>query len=482
MTATRPSRLDPDRLRAALVDRRAAVRAAWLERDGLGDALVFVAGGLVLPVEGSDQHYGFRGHDDHAWLGGARNPAQVLVLDPTDGWLLFAPVASQEDRVWHGASEPLASIEARLGLDQVHPIEELGVWLGSRVGHPAALLGSRDVLERPAGYGLHPGALEALAFDADLSERLEARVHQARRCKDDVELAMMRAAAVCSRAGHLAALRTARAGVSERALQVEIEAAFQRAGAERPAYGSIAASGPNAAVLHATPGDRLLADGDLVLVDAGAEFAGYDSDVTRTWPVAPRFTASQRAIYEIVLDVQRGAIAGVAAGVEYRELHLAACRNIAAGLVDFGLLRGDPDGLVERDTHALFFPHGLGHMIGLATHDVGGWAPGRERSDRPGLKYLRIDTPLRAGDVVTIEPGIYFVRALLTDAELRAKHKGAVRWDLADAMLDWGGVRIEDDVLVTADGPEVLTDAIPKSVEELEALRAEALSDSLHPP
>ena len=394
------------------------------------------------------------------------------MLDPAAGWMLFAPVASQEDRVWHGASEPLEALGARVGLERIRPLDELGAWLGERADHPAALLGSRDVLERPIGYGLQPGQLEALAFDADLSQRLEARVHAARRCKDDVELAFMRAAAVCSRAGHLAGLRTARAGVTERAVQVEIEAAFERAGAERPAYGSIVAGGANAAVLHATPGRRALADGDLVLVDAGAEFEGYDSDVTRTWPLAARFTASQRAIYEIVLDVQRAAIEGVAPGTEFRELHLAACRRIAAGLVDFGLLKGDPDGLVEQDTHALFFPHGLGHMLGLATHDVGGWVPGRARSDRPGLKYLRIDTPLEVGDVVTIEPGIYFVRALLCSAELRAKHHDAVNWDLADAMLDWGGVRIEDDVRVTPAGPDVLTDAIPKSVEDLEALRA----------
>jgi len=472
MTASTLPRLDPDTLRAALVARRAAVRAAWDARDGLGDALVFLAGGLVLAVEGSDQHYGFRAHDDHYYLCGARGPGQVLVLEPAEGWTLFAPEASQEDRVWHGATEPLDALGARVGIERVRPLEELGAWLGRRAGHPGALLGSRDILERPIGYGLKPGALEALAFDADLSERLEARVHGARRCKDDVELTLLRAAAACSRAGHLAGLRAARPGVSERAVQVEIEAAFQRAGAERPAYGSIVAGGPNAAVLHATPGGRAFADGDLVLVDAGAEYEGYDSDVTRTWPLGARFTASQRAIYELVLDVQRRAIEGVAPGVEYRELHLRASRDIAAGLVEFGLLRGDPDGLVEQDTHALFFPHGVGHMLGLATHDVGGWVPGRERSDRPGLKYLRIDTPLQTGDVVTIEPGIYFVRALLCSTELRAKHRDAVNWDLADAMLDWGGVRIEDDVLVTAQGPQVLTHDIPKSVDELEALRA----------
>lgn len=464
-------RPDTARVRAALVERRERVHAAWREHDGLDEAIVLVPGGLVIGVEGSDQPYAFRAHDDHYYLAGIRAPGQVLVLDPEAGWLLFVPVASQEDRVWHGETPAPGAQAERVGIDRALPVDELGAWLADRAGRPAALLGSRDLLERPIGYALHPGDLETLAFDADLSMRLEQRVHAARRSKDEVELDFMRAAAACSRAGHLAGMTATRAGLTERALQVEIESAFLRTGAERPAYASIAVGGPHTAVLHATPGARPLAEGDLVLVDAGAEFAGYDSDVTRTWSVSSSFTQSQRAIYEIVLDVQTAAIEAVKPGVEFRELHLDACRRVAEGLREFGLLRGDIDDLVARDAHALFLPHGLGHMLGLATHDVGGWTEGRERSERPGLKFLRIDTPLAAGDVVTIEPGIYFVPALLRDPELRRRHHDDVNWELADTMLGWGGVRIEDDVLVTADGAEVLTAAIPKSVDELEALR-----------
>lgn len=472
MSASEVLRPEVERVRAALAARRERVQRAWIAEDALEGALVLVPGGLVLAVEGSDQHYGFRAHDDHYYLGGCRTPGQVLVFEPEQGWILFAFVASQEDRVWHGDSLSLEAGAERVGLTDVRPIGDLGPWIAERAGRPAALLGSHDVLERPIGYGLHPGDLEALEFDAELTERLERRVHKARRCKDAVELDLMRAAAACSYAGHVAGMRAARVGWTERALQVEIEAAFQRAGAERPAYGSIAAAGSNAAVLHATPGDRALAHGALVLVDAGAELDGYDSDVTRTWPVAPVFTGSQRAIYDIVLEAQCAAIKQIAPGVEYRDLHLDTCRRLAAGLVDFGLLRGDPDGLVEQDAHALFLPHGLGHMIGLATHDVGGWTEGRERSERLGLKFLRIDTPLAAGDVVTIEPGLYMVRALLRDETLRRTYHDAVNWELADAMLDWGGIRIEDDVLVTESGAEVLTAAIPKAVDEIEALRA----------
>ncbi|MDA1194240.1 MAG: aminopeptidase P family protein [Planctomycetota bacterium] len=460
-------------VRAALRTRRAALAAAWAAAE-LDSAMVLIPSGLVLAVEGSDQHYGFRAHDDHYYISGCRAPGQVLVHDPVEpgGWILFAAIASQDDRVWHGDTEGVEALAERVGIEAVRPIAELGVWIAAHAGRRAALLGSHDILERPIGYGVHPDDVESIAFDADLTMRLTGAVVAARRAKDAAELGFMRAAAAATAAGHDVALRSARPGMTERGLQVEIEHAFQRAGAERPAYGTIAATGSNGAVLHASPGPRTLAAGELVLVDAGAEVEGYDGDVTRAWPVDARFTSEQLAIYDIVIEVQKRAIAAVRPGVEFRELHMQAARGLAAGLVDFGLLRGDPDGLVERDAHALFFPHGLGHLIGLATHDVGGWAEGRVRSQRPGLKYLRIDLPLQPNYVVTIEPGIYFVRALLEDPELRRKHAQDVHWERADRMLDFGGIRIEDDVRVTADGHEVLTAAIPKEPGDLERLRA----------
>ncbi|MGH2632636.1 MAG: M24 family metallopeptidase, partial [Tepidiformaceae bacterium] len=230
-------------------------------------------------------------------------------------------------------------------------------------------------------------------------------------------------------------------------------------------------------VLHVAPGQRQLAAGDLVLVDAAAEYRGYASDITRTFPVSPHFTGTQRDLYQLVLDVQLTAIANVRPGVEYKALHLAASRQIASGLAELGILRGDADDLVERDAHALFFPHGLGHMLGLATHDAGGCLAGRTPSDRFGLKWLRADLPLAEGYVVTIEPGIYFIPAVIEDPERRHAYADAVDWDRVDALASFGGIRIEDDVLVTATGAEVLSAAIPKSIAEIEAIRQEALSE-----
>ena len=298
-----------------------------------------------------------------------------------------------------------------------------------------------------------------------------------RRAKDARELALMREAADATHRGHMAGLRKARAGMSERALQIEIEVEFFRTGAERTAYGSIVGGGPNAATLHLAPTAREFGEGELILVDAGAEVGGYASDVTRTYPVGPRFEGIQRDLYSLVLGVQERAIAGVRPGVEYKDLHLAASVEIAQGLVDLGLLRGEAEGLVERDAQALFFPHGLGHMLGLATHDAGGCLEGRAPSDRPTLRYLRADLPLQPGYVVTIEPGIYFIRALLEDADLRERYRGDVVWERVDALLDFGGIRIEDDVLVGEEGPEVLSAATPKALAAIDELRGEAIQE-----
>lgn len=285
----------------------------------------------------------------------------------------------------------------------------------------------------------------------------------------------MRAAANATAAGHRAAFRLARPGMTERALQVEVEAEFFRNGAARTAYGSIVGGGPNGAVLHFSPTARPFADGEIVLMDAAAEYEGYAADVTRTFPVGERFSGIQRDLYALVLGVQQQAVHDARPGVEYRDLHLAASLRIAEGLVSLGILRGSPADLVEQDVHALFFPHGLGHMLGLATHDAGGCLAGRTPSDRFGLKWLRADLPLQPGHVVTIEPGVYFIRALLTDPFRRSRYASQVNWDMVEQMLDFGGIRIEDDVLVTADGPEMLTASIPRELEEIEELRREGL-------
>jgi Xaa-Pro aminopeptidase len=216
---------------------------------------------------------------------------------------------------------------------------------------------------------------------------------------------------------------------------------------------------------------------DLLLADVGAETPnGWAADITRTWAVSGKFSATQRDIYEIVLKAHDDCIAKLRPGVEYQDIHLLAAQIIAEGLVDLGILKGKPQDLVAMDAHALFFPHGVGHLLGLDVHDmedlgdIAGYEPGRSRSDRFGLEYLRLNRPLESGMLVTIEPGFYQVPAILNNSEFRARYQDIINWDRLAQFDDVRGIRIEDDVLITDTGKEVLTEKLPTKVEEIEDL------------
>ena len=458
---------DADILKA----RRERVADAWR---GQADP-VLIAAGLPIPIDGTDQFHDFHAHPEFQYLTGVAEPGATLVWEADGGWRLFTPSLSIEDRVW--MSEPPSPQEQseRTGVE-TDDFSALGDWLAARRGRSLALLGNRDIEQRAAEYGVSNWSALEVALDEQATEQVGAALAERRRAKDSLELAHLRRAVDAAVAGHFRAWRTARAGLSERDVQIEMEAEFFRFGGQRTAYSSIVGSGPNSAILHGSPGDRVLRDGDLVLIDAGPEIRGYASDVTRTFPVSAAFSPLQRELYELVLAAQREAIAAVRPGVEYKHLHLRAAATIAQGLVDAGILRGAPEDLIAQDAHALFFPHGLGHMLGLSTHDCAGYLEGRVPEDRFGLASLRADLPLEPGYVVTIEPGIYFIPALLTDAERRERYRGNVVWERVDQLLDFGGIRIEDDVLVTDDGCEVLSAALPSDAGEIEALRREALA------
>lgn len=411
--------------------RREAAAAAW----NLDGAIVLVGAGQPVPIPGSgDQTYPFRVHPEYAWLAHGPRPGSVLAYDPREGWTDFVPEVTEAERVWEGATD----VEGT-------PHKQLEPWLAVRQTLPVAALGC---------------PLEGIACDEELTQRLRTQLTHVRRPKDAWELERMRRAARATQAGYEAVRDAIRPGATERMLQIEIEAAFFRAGGQRVAYDTIVASGPNAAVLHFAPGGRVLQGGELVLIDAGAEVDGYACDVTRTYAVGERFGVEQRALYTVVLEAEQAAIDRCRAGKEWREIHLEACVDLTAGLVEFGLMRGHPESLVERAAHTLFFPHGIGHLVGLGVRDAGGSAPGRPPSDDPRLATLRADLPLQPGYVMTVEPGIYFIRALLEDPRRRQAFADVVDWERVDRMLDFGGIRIEDDVLVTDGKPDVLTAAI----------------------
>jgi Xaa-Pro aminopeptidase len=456
-----------------LRERREALVRAW----DIDRGIVLIPSGLPIPIAGTDLYHDFHAHNEHYYLSGIAHSAAVLAFDPSEGWTLFASQISREEQVWTNASEPLESQHARSGVDRVLENSQLQSWLERRRGEPIALAGNHDLLHNPAGYGVESFAALELEIDDERSDQISSTISEHRRAKDEVELGAMRAAAEASVAGHFAGIRKVRPGMTERQLQIEIEAEFFRNGGARTAYGSIVGGGPNGAILHFAPTGRAFGEDEIILVDAGAEIDGYASDVSRTFPAGRAFTPLQADLYDLVLATQQHAIDTAGPGVEYKDLHMQAALDIAAGLRDLDILRGDPESLVDSDAHALFFPHGLGHMLGLATHDVGGCLAGRQSSDRFGLKYLRADLPLQPGYVVTIEPGIYFIRALLTDPERRQKYREAVNWDRVDTMLDFGGIRIEDDALIAETGVELLSGALPRDRKAIEELRREGLDE-----
>lgn len=409
------------------IDRR---RRAAADQWQLDDQVVLVSAGDRIPVPGrGDRTYPFRAHSEYLYLTDRERPGGVLAFDPHDGWVDFVVPITREERLWEGASA-----DETAGV----PIAELEGWLERRRGRPIARLGAGA----PA--------------DPDLRSILNG----IRRQKDAVELERMRAAERATRAGFAAVAPLIEPGRSERELQIELEAAFFRNGADHLAFDTIVGGGPNSAVLHFPPTSRRFADGDLVLIDAGAEYRGYASDITRTYPASGRFTPEQRELHAIVEAALVRATERCTAGTEWRDVHRTAALVIAEGLTAFGLLRGDPESLVARGAQSVFFPHGVGHMVGLGIRDAGEVLRGREPAEDE-FPRLRVDLPLEAGHVFTVEPGIYLVPALLHDAALRERHHDAVDWERAEAMLGFGGIRIENDVLITADGPEVLTADVP---------------------
>lgn len=404
-----------------LESRRDRVANAW----ALTDEIVLVPAGDPISVPGTDQFYPFRARPNHRYIADSNEPGRVLVYDARDGsWTMFSPRVSVEDRVWHPAAEPV----------------------GKDVAVLAAFLEGRTV------HVLHE------------DDELNTAVEIVRRKKDAEGLVRLHKAAAATAAGFAAARQAAVAGKTELEVEAELEVSFLRAGGDYPAFDSIVAAASNAAVLHAMPTTTVIRDGDFLLVDAGAASGGYSCDCTRTFVVGGNATDDQRAIHAAVLAAQQEAVAACRPGAEYVDIHMAAARSMAASLVDMDVLIGNPAELVQSGAASLFFPHGLGHLIGLCTHDPAGYASGRERSEHLALRALRADLPLEAGMVLTIEPGMYFIEALLNDPERRTMHQNEVNWARAESLCPLGGVRIEDSVHVTDGEPEVLTGDIPHHV------------------
>ena len=321
------------------------------------------------------------------------------------------------------------------------------------------------MLDRPLTPSKSPAGIDLELTKAIISLRLT---------QDAASLAELRAAAAVTVESHKAGMAATGTAQIEAGVRAAMESVIVSQNMTC-AYPSIVTV--HGEVLHSEHYHNLLQAGDLLLADVGAETStGWAADVTRTWPVSGKFSPTQRAIYDLVLAAHDACIDKISPGVEYQEIHLLAAKIMASGLVDLGILRGNVEDLVAMDAHALFFVHGIGHLIGLDVHDMedlgdlAGYEAGRVRSSRFGLGFLRLNRVLQEGMLVSIEPGFYQVPAILNNPETRTKYKDCVKWDELEKFADVRGIRIEDDILVREGGREVLTAKLPTNVSEIEGL------------
>lgn len=419
----------------------AARRARLAPALGLHDDEILVVGaGHPIPKpEVSEQHFPFVAHQEYFYLTGhADAPGGVIAYDgKTREWTSFVPEVTEMERVWDGTEQLPGELLPRFP-----------AWLAARSGRKTAALGA---------------AIAGVRADATLSERVRENLKHARRPKEDGEIALMKRAAIATAEGYAAVQPFLAPGFSERRMQIELEAGFFRGGGTATGYGTIVGVGAQAAVFHGSPSTQRIAKaGDFILIDAGAEVERYVIDVTRTYIAGGSGSGFQRDLYAAVKSAQVRACAKCVSGAEWKDIHFGAAVDMMGSLVDMGVLKGDAASLVEQEAHMLFFPHGIGHMVGLGVRDASGLEPGRTKDPRPCLKSLRMDLILRPGYIVTIEPGLYLIPALINDPARREKFREVVNWSLVEQHLGVGGVRIEDNLLVTEGAPVNLTAAIPK--------------------
>ncbi|HEY7674805.1 MAG TPA: aminopeptidase P N-terminal domain-containing protein [Burkholderiales bacterium] len=427
------------------VSRYAERRQALQQRMASGIAIVPTA---PPRIRNRDSDYLYRFDSYFYYLTGFPEPEAVLavVAGAQARSVLFCRQRNPEREIWDGFRHGPEGAKAAFAVDETHPVEALDELLPKLIADQPMLYyapGADAVWDARIMSCLNQIRGQARAGVAAPAEIRDVRavLDEMRLVKDDGELAIMRRAAAISAAAHERAMRATRPGRSEYEIEAELLYEFRRRGAQYPAYWPIVAGGANACVLHYRDNNAKLADGELLLIDAGCELDGYASDLTRTFPVSGRFSGPQRDIYELVLAAQAAAMAAVRAGSRWDEPHQAAVNTLARGFVDLGLCTGTPEQVVETEAYKRFYMHRTGHWLGLDVHDAGEYKAGGEWR------------PLQPGMTLTVEPGCY-VRP--------AENVPAHFWNI--------GVRIEDDVVVTHSGCEVLTADAPKTIQDIEAL------------
>ncbi|MGL5799450.1 MAG: Xaa-Pro aminopeptidase [Plesiomonas sp.] len=430
-----------------VVSRRQALLAQMVENSA---AIFFAA---PERTRSCDSDYPFRQNSDFWYFTTFNEPEAALILikrDQKTQTILFNRVNDKLAEIWHGrrlgqqpALETLAVDEAFSydTLEQTLPTLLTGL---SALYHAEGEYTYADLAVSRTLAALRNGFRQGLQ---PINTQYDWRplVHEMRLFKSEAEIALMRTAAEISARGHCRAMQCARPGLFEYHLEAEIHHEFNRSGARFPAYGTIVGRGDNSCILHYTENESELREGDLVLIDAGAEYQGYAGDITRTFPVSGTFSPEQRALYDIVLRAELAAIEHLIPGNSIKSANDIVINIMVEGLVKLGILHGDIATLITEKAYQPFYMHGLSHWLGLDVHDVGDYqSPARDRI-------------LQAGMVITVEPGLY----IAPDANVPAQYRGI-------------GIRIEDDLLITAQGNDVLTAGVPKQIDDIEALMASA--------
>ena len=429
---------------AVFATRRADFMAA------IGTNAVAVVRSLPERLRNGDAYHPFRQESDVVYLSGFVEPDTTLVLRPgaeTERIVMFVRPRDPELETWDGRRVGIEGAKERYGADAAYPASELPAKLGELIANFDELhfaLGLDDEMDR-----LVTSAIARLRKSEKKGKRppravIDPRValHELRLFKRPEELAALRRAAEISSEAHVLAMKTGKPGAFEHELEAVINYTFRRRGGTGPGYSTIVGAGDNATILHYVENRCAIADGDLVLVDAGCEVDHYTADITRTWPANGRFTPAQRDVYEIVLATQIAAVQMAKPGATIDQIHEFCVRSLTEGMIELGLLHGTADDRIADLSYRRFYMHGTSHWLGLDVHDAGAYmVGGKARLLQPNM-------------VITVEPGLY-ISAAATDVppELRGI-----------------GVRIEDDVAITAGDPDVLTAACPKRIDELEAI------------
>ena len=412
-------------------------------------------GVAILPaasekIRNRDSEYLYRQDSDFYYLTGFNEPEAVLVLIPgREGGesILFCRDRDLLVETWHGRRAGQEGAVRQYGMDQAFSFGELDQFMPGLLDGRQTIHYTLGVLpefdSRLNGWVNNLKARERRGAVAPaMLSGLDVLVHEMRLFKSDVELEIMREACAISAGAHRRAMTMCRPGSYEYQLEAELQHEFIHHGSRVPAYNSIVGSGENACILHYTENDRQMCDGDLVLIDAGCELDNYAADITRTFPVNGVFSPEQRALYSLVLKAQEQAIATIRPGNPWTAFHDAAVRTLTEGLVDLGILSGEVDQLIKDEAYRPFYMHGTGHWLGMDVHDVGNHkVDGEWRKFEPGM-------------VLTVEPGLYIAP---DNTDVEEKWRGI-------------GIRIEDNVLVTAEGCEILTSAAEKDPDAIEAL------------